>query len=59
MTNMIDALRDRIIARIGTAKERITAGADAEQNLAEAQKEIAAWCDHVSGDVRAMAESMW
>jgi hypothetical protein len=42
MTNMIDVLRDRIVARIGTAKERIAAGADAKQELYEARQEIAA-----------------
>ncbi|OPY39144.1 MAG: hypothetical protein A4E35_00378 [Methanoregula sp. PtaU1.Bin051] len=59
MTNMIDDLRDRILARIAVAKERIVEGADAGQELAAAQQEIARWCDQVSGDVRAMAESMW
>ncbi len=59
MTNMIDDLRDRILLRIALAKDRITAGADPEKELAAAQQEIAAWCDQVSDDVRAMAESMW
>jgi hypothetical protein len=59
MTNMIDVLRDRIVACIGTVKGRIAAGADAEQGLIKAQQEISAWCDQVSDDVRAMAESMW
>lgn len=59
MTNMVDDLRDRIVARITVAKDRITAGADPGQELAEAQREIAGWCDQASGDVRAMAESMW
>lgn len=59
MTNLIDDLRDRILARITVARQRIAAGADPERELAETQQEIAAWCDQVSGDVRAMTEAMW
>lgn len=59
MTNMIDDLRDRILARITLAKERIAAGADPGRELAEAQREIAVWCDKAADDVRSMVESMW
>jgi hypothetical protein len=59
MPTIIDDLHTRIIARIDRAKDRIASGADMEQELKEAKKDISLWCDQVSDDFRAIVESMW
>jgi hypothetical protein len=59
MPTIVDDLRNRIIARIDRAQDRIAGGADMEQELREAKKDISLWCDQVSDDFRAIVESMW
>jgi hypothetical protein len=57
--DIIDDLRNRIITRIDHATDRIAGGADMEQELKKAKKDISLWCDQVSDDDWAIVESMW